>query len=212
MSWKVSVVVAAGCALFSQRAYSQEGSLSREAMLLGYIHQANQNEVAMSKLAQENSESSRVKDFAAKMINEHTQADNQIVAFAASHKIKLPSLAEMVAAREARWQDRTELANREKSVGSETGEWAFYDVEQRSVDFGFNFQSTMDKLRNLKGPAFDRPFAQAMVRNHQRVFDRLLVVSGRISDPDEAKLVDQLLPVVNQHLTMAQRLDDNLSS
>jgi predicted outer membrane protein len=190
-------------------------------MLLGFIHQANQNEISLSKLALQNSSSTQVKDFANRMITDHTQADDQVVAFANSHNIDLPSLEKMTAARAQHQADRTELANRDKEIGSETGEYAFYDVGTGGSGFGFGFQATMDKLRGLKGPDFDREFASTMVKDHQIVADRLnraLIGSAHvytthgIKDQDEVKLINQVLSVVNQHLSMAKQLQDSLKS
>jgi predicted outer membrane protein len=230
MNWKLSLMIAAGCALLSQAAYSQQrpghpkrgNRPSREAMLLGYIHQANQNEIAMSKLALENSSSTPVKDFANRMITDHTQADDQVLAFADSHKINVPTLAQMKSDRAERQAQRMELGNRDNTIGSETGEYAFDNTKVGGPGFGFDFQATMDKLRGLKGPDFDREFASAMVKDHQLVADRLnhALTGDRAGvygtrgtrDPDEIKLIKQVLSVVNQHLSMAHKLQDGLSS
>ena len=218
MNWKLSVMFVAGCSLLSQAAFSEPGNPkranrpSREAMLLGFIQQANQNEIALSKLALTNSSSAQVKDFANRMITDHTQADDQVVAFASSHNITVPSLAQMSSAREKHQEARTERANRSKEVGSETGEWAFDDVGTGGSGLGFDFKATMDKLQGLKGPDFDREYARAMIQDHQFVADRLNNARTRIKDQDELKLVDQLLPTINQHLTMAKQLNDGLNS
>jgi predicted outer membrane protein len=227
-NWKLSLMSVVGCAFLSQAAYSQEAGHPkrgdrppREAMLLGFIHQANQNEIALSKLALQNSSSTQVKDFANRMIADHTQADDQVVAFASSHNVDLPSLAKMTAARAKHQAERTELANRSKEIGSETGEYAFYDVGTGGSGFGFDFQATMDRLRDLKGPDFDREYASAMVKDHQIVSDRLNraltgsadVYSTRgIKDPNEIKLINQLLSTIGQHLSQAKQLQDSLKS
>src|SRR5229473_4084009 len=122
MNRKLGLMLVTGCALLSQAAYSETGNPergdrpSREAMLLGFIHQANQNEVALAKLAQQNSSSTQVKDFANRMITDHTQADDQVIAFANSKNVDLPSLTQMTAARAKHQAERTELANRSKEI------------------------------------------------------------------------------------------------
>src|SRR5713101_2919722 len=158
MVCQLGLMLVSGCALLSQAAYSETGNPergdrpSREAMLLGFIHQANQNE----------------------------------------------------------------------EIGSETGEYAFYNVGTGGSGFGSDFQATMDKLRGLKGPDFDREFARAMIKAHQSLIDRLnnaltpdsagpYVTQARITDPDAIKLVEQLLPTVKQHLSLAKKLNDGLN-
>jgi predicted outer membrane protein len=216
-----------GFALLSQAAHSQEpghpkrgNRPSREAMLLSFIHDANQNEIALSKLALQNSSSTQVKDFANRMITDHTQADDQVVAFANSHNIDLLSLSQLRAARAKHQAERTELANRDKEIGSETGEWAFYDTGTGGSGYGFDFQATIDKLRGLKGPDFDREYVSAMVKDHQIVSDRLNnaraapsdVYARGMTDQDEIKLIDQLKSTVNQHLTLAKQLQTSLKT
>lgn len=225
MNRKLGLMFVTGCALLSQAAYSESGNPergdrpSREAMLLGFIHQANQNEVALSKLALQNSNSSQVKDFANRMITDHTQADDQVLAFADSHNINVPSIAQINSVR----ADRTELANRNKEIGSETGEYAFFNVGTGGSGFGSDSQATMDKFRGLKGPDFDREFARAMIKDHQFLIDRLnnaltpdaagpYATQARITDPDAIKLVNQLLPTIKQHLSLAKQLNDGLNS
>jgi hypothetical protein len=50
-----------------------------------------------------------------------------------------------------------------------------------------------------------------MVQDHQKVIDKLTTARSRISDPELAGLVDKLLPTYKQHLSMAQKLQENLS-
>lgn len=217
MKWTLGVMIVASSTVLAQSnpVYlkpdrpDRPDRPNREAMVLGFIHQANQNEIALAKLALQNSNSDQVKAFANRMINEHTQADNQVVAFADSHNISLPSAAEIKAVRE-RQADRQELANRSKEIGSETGEYAFYNVGTGGS--GFQVQATIDKLSSLKGPDFDREYAQAVVKDHQLVVDGLTNARAKITDPDEMKLIDQLLPTVKQHLSSARQLNDSVNS
>jgi predicted outer membrane protein len=219
----------AGCAVLSQAAFSEQPGHPkrgdrppREAMLLGFIHQANQNEIALSKLALQNSSSTQVKDFANRMITDHTQADDQVVAFANSHNVDLLSLQQLRAARAKHQADRTELANRDKEIGSMTGEYAFYDTGTGGSGYGFNFQATMEKLRGLQGADFDREYINAMVKDHQIVAERLnnalagpspdVYRTRGIKDPAEIKLIEGLLSTINQHLAAAKQLQDSLKT
>ena len=53
------------------------------------VHHANQDEITQAKLAQQNSQNPDVKDFAAQMIKEHTDADQKVLDLARSQKLTL---------------------------------------------------------------------------------------------------------------------------
>jgi putative membrane protein len=69
----------------------------------------------------------------------------------------------------------------------------------------------MGKLRKLKGPDFDREFARAMVNDHQTMIDQLTDARARTTDSDLKSLIEKLLPTLQQHLSMAQKLQLVLS-
>src|SRR5262249_1594898 len=179
MNRKLCLTVVSSMALLSFAANAEPGhprriGPTREATLLGFIHQTNQNEIALAKLAQQNSSSTEVKNFADRMISDHTQADNQVVSFADSHQIVIPSLGQLQAAQAERRTERTIEANRAREIGSMDGEYAFYDVYSgRPGSSGFDFEATTQKLSSLKGADFDREYARVVVKDHQMVLDRL---------------------------------------
>jgi len=183
---------------------------NREAMLLGFIHHANQSEIEMSSLANQNASSSQVKDFADKTIKDHKSADDQVLAFANSHKIDLAAMHDQMKATKA-------------PSGSPSGVGGGGpDDQARATDQGMKsgagheqamaaHKAEVDKLRTLKGPEFDREYTRLMVQDHQKVIDKLTTARSRISDPELTGLVDKLLPTYKQHLAMAQKLQDTLS-
>ena len=185
---------------------------NREAMLLGFIHHANQQEIELGNLAKQNGSSSQVKDFADATIKDHKSADDQVLAFANSHKIDLSATHyQMKATKEA------------PASGSPSGVGGGSPSDQaRAADQGMKsgagheqamaaHKAEVDKLRTLKGPEFDREYTRVMVQDHQKVIDKLTTARSRISDTELTGLVDKLLPTYKQHLAMAQKLQDNLS-
>lgn len=101
-----------------------------------------------------------------------------------------------------------------EGVVPDSAEYAFMaepgmgqDAAQLRADHG----AALEKLRTLKGADFDREFARTMVKEHQMAIDRVTHARSRINDPEVTGLVDKLLPMLKQHLSMAQKLQDSLS-
>jgi putative membrane protein len=68
-------------------------------------------------------------------------------------------------------------------------------------------KATLEKLRGLKGPEFDREFANVMVKDHQKAIEKLTTARTRVSgDSELTAFIDKQLPVLKQHLSMAEKL------
>jgi putative membrane protein len=187
---------------------------NREAMLLGFIHHVNQHEIELSNLAKQNGGSSQVKDFADKIIKDHKSADDQVLALASARKIDLAAM-----------HDQMKGMKDARASGSPSGvSGGTADEHARTADQGMKsgtspehmqamaeHKAEAEKLRTLKGADFDREFVRTMAKDHQTVIDRLTSARSRISDPELTGLVDKLIPTLKDHLSTAQKLQDNLS-
>jgi len=161
-------------------------------------------------LAKQNASSSQVKDFAEKTINDHKSADDQVLAFANSHKIDLAAMQNQMKATKAPSGSPSGVGGgspSDQARAAEQGMKAGAGHEQAMAAH----KAEVDKLGTLKGPEFDREYTRLMVQGHQKVIDKLTTARSRISDPELTGLVDKLLPTYKQHLAMAQKLQDNLS-
>jgi putative membrane protein len=68
-------------------------------------------------------------------------------------------------------------------------------------------QQTIDKLSKLKGDEFDKAYAEAMVKDHQKVVAMFEKIEGELQDPDLKKFAQDTLPTLKEHLEMAQKLE-----
>jgi putative membrane protein len=59
--------------------------------VLGKLHQANQKEIEMGKVAEKNGQSKDVKAFGRMLIKDHTAADKKVTALAKKEKVELPA-------------------------------------------------------------------------------------------------------------------------
>ena len=63
-----------------------------------------------------------------------------------------------------------------------------------------------DDLAKLRGAAFDRAYAQAMVRDHQEDLRQYREEAADGTDPDVKAFAARQVPLLQEHLRMAQRL------
>jgi putative membrane protein len=67
-------------------------------------------------------------------------------------------------------------------------------------------RSGMDALRDLSGTEFDRGFLTAMVNDHDDTIRMVRNARSQTQDPEFRALLNKLLPVLQQHRDLAQRL------
>ncbi|HEY4186433.1 MAG TPA: DUF4142 domain-containing protein [Polyangia bacterium] len=65
------------------------------ADVLGKLHESNQKEISMGKLAQKNGQSKDVTKFGKMLVKDHTAADKKVEALAKQEKLDLPAPAPM---------------------------------------------------------------------------------------------------------------------
>lgn len=68
-------------------------------------------------------------------------------------------------------------------------------------------EATYQTLQNTRGHAFDKMYMDGQVQDHQMVVQAFQTEANSGTDPDVKAFAQQMLPTLQQHLTMAQRLD-----
>jgi putative membrane protein len=71
-------------------------------------------------------------------------------------------------------------------------------------------QATYDRLAKLNGAAFDRAYMQDMVADHRKDVAEFQSHSSTVQNPDLRNFVQQTTPTLQQHLAMAQQVQDSL--
>jgi predicted outer membrane protein len=66
-----------------------------------------------------------------------------------------------------------------------------------------------DKLSSLSGAAFDKTYIHAMVQGHEQTAKLYETESGTVKDSQLKSYVDQTLPVVQQHLSHIQSIQQS---
>jgi putative membrane protein len=71
-------------------------------------------------------------------------------------------------------------------------------------------QAFYDRLQNMSGKQFDNAYMNHMVRDHNRDVAKFKAESSKVQNPDLRAWVDQTLPALEQHDTMAKNTDQQI--
>jgi putative membrane protein len=119
-------------------------------------------EVQLGQLAEQKATSAQVKEFAQRMVRDHTQANQELIQLGKSENLNVP----------------TQLDATHKSE--------------------------MDRLTAMTGNAFDAAYMQHMVQDHQKTVTEFQKQAQSGSDPALKAFAQKQLPILQQHLQMAQ--------
>ncbi|RNI31099.1 DUF4142 domain-containing protein [Rufibacter latericius] len=76
------------------------------------------------------------------------------------------------------------------------------------AQMGSEKKALVDSLENKKGEEFDQTFADLEVTAHQEAIAFYEQADKEVADPDVQQFIDQILPVLKEHLAAAQELKD----
>jgi putative membrane protein len=66
----------------------------------------------------------------------------------------------------------------------------------------------ISKLQKASGADFDREFAQHSVKEHEKDIKKFEKAAAKLNDPDVKAWAQKQLPVLREHLAMAQKLPE----
>lgn len=162
-----------------------------------------QMEVHMGKLGVQKAQNEQVKQFAQKLIDDHTKANQELKQIASSKGITLPDSADEVAGT-GRDTDRSRV--REKS-DAEAGS-SRQKVRDRAAASGEKAgnKAEMQKLHSLSGTDFDREFVRMAVTDHEKDVKEFEKASQKLDDAELKSFAQKTLPTLREHLQQARGL------
>jgi len=141
------------------------------------------------------------------------QQDRQFINEAASGgmaEVKLGQLAQQKAAEDSvksfgnrMVTDHQKANNDLKQVADKVGVTLPTKLESKD-------QTTYDRLSKLNGPEFDRAYMQDMVADHRKDVADFQKESSAAQNPDLKDFVTKTTPVLQQHLAMAQQVQNSI--
>jgi putative membrane protein len=123
-------------------------------------------EVQSGQLAQQKASDPAVKEFANRLVQDHTKANDELKQIAQAKGVQMPD--------KEKWGERREIG----------------------------------KLDKLSGAAFDHEFAMRSVSDHQKDIQEFEKAASKVKDPDVKAWAEKQLPVLREHLAMAQKLPE----
>jgi len=126
-------------------------------------------EVDLAKLAAQKASNTAVKDFAQRMIRDHSEANDRLASLAKANGIALPDQ---------------------------------FDSEQRSM---------RDRLQQADKTEFDHAYIRGQITDHQKTVQLLIYQIGSGENEDLKAFASDTLPIVLDHLRMAQSIAAEIS-
>jgi putative membrane protein len=74
-------------------------------------------------------------------------------------------------------------------------------------DLSSEQKAMLQHLSGLRGGEFDTAFQQHAVQDHQKDIEKFKTAAGKAKDPELRSLAEKTLPVLQQHLDLANQLD-----
>jgi putative membrane protein len=160
----LGVVVMLGLALGASAQQADESAQASDPLFVHSAAQSNIYEIGSSRLAVQNAEGQEVKDFAQKIIDDHTKATSQLIA--AVEGLDIRPTADMTQA------------------------------QQLKVNY----------LGTLQGPEFEAAYLEQQVLAHEEAVSLFETASSMVQEQQLKTFIDETLPVLQEHLQMAQEL------
>jgi putative membrane protein len=127
-------------------------------------------EVELGRLAQQKGASEQVKQFGARMVADHSKANEELKQIASAKGIQVPATLDK------------------------------------------KHEKTVDKLQKLSGADFDRHYMKEMVSDHKEDVSEFKKEANSGKDPELKAFAGKTLPVLQEHLKMAQAAHDAVKS
>ncbi len=80
------------------------------------------------------------------------------------------------------------------------------------VKFSRKEDSTIADLQKASGADFDRAYAKAMLKDHKTDVKEFREAAKDLKDPDLKAFAEKTLPVLEEHLRMAEQLEQNVKA
>lgn len=156
-------------------------------------------EIQASQLALSNSQNQSVKDFAHRMITDHSQANAKLMALAQQKGLNLPG-TNTFATDDPAW-------NNPLVIGSEP----IKDAYLLKTNLALVSYQDIRQLKGLSGRDFDLAYARTMVMDHINTVAEFEAADRVLTDPDLKNFAEQTLPTLREHRQMARKLANELN-
>jgi putative membrane protein len=176
-------------------------TLVSDNAVLAKMHETNQLEITLGRLAARNGSSQQVKTFGTRLARDHQAADKKVTALAKKLGITLTQGHDMAA------HPTPQGKPYQRGDSAQSGD----TTSRPAVEMETHAQLTQ-RLTSLRGAEFDAAFFDAMIKGHEKTIALLERAQGQTQQPELRTLIAQTLPAVRAHLQTAQSLSGSITS
>jgi putative membrane protein len=149
-------------------------------------------EVEIGNMALRQSSNDQVKEFAQRLINDHTSADKKLEQIAKEYGVSEITAPSKTGPAYRSSQERTSM--------NKTG------IDPKTNQPAPGPRAASDPLANMTGKDFDRAFAQQMIRDHQQTITDFEAARSTVMNADLKAFITETLPTLQEHLQHAREL------
>jgi putative membrane protein len=175
---------------------NRKGMAMTDEKVLRHLHHANLEEIKAGQMAQTKASSPGVKDYGRTLVQDHQQADKQVLAMADKMHVDMNKNMDMSDMDHSK-MDHSKM-DQSKTDQSQTSGMDHQDKMKMH-------QAKMDELQKLSGKQFDQAFLSMMAEGHDHVIQMVQAAQGTAKG-DMKAMLDQMLPTLERHKQMAQDL------
>lgn len=184
-----------------------------ESVLVSRMHLINELEIKAGKMASEKGSEFDIRQFGDRLRRDHSLADRIVMAYANQHN--LPILAPDLAAQKMQtipsYVPVTEvfpvhMPNQQSQPSVPGAGISPYTRAQVFLEQVHQAQQMMQKLKEMKGAAFDAMFTQFMVTGHTRAIGTLSLYRAMLPHNGLRAMLGKMIPILEQHYDIAARL------
>jgi putative membrane protein len=176
------------------RGMDRKGMAMTDEQVLRHLHHANMEEIKAGQMAQSKASAPAVKDYARTLVQDHQQADKQVLAMGDKMHVDMKKNMDMSD------MDHSKM-DHSKMDHSQTSNM---DHDKMKMH-----QAKMDEMQKLTGKDFDKAYLTMMVNGHEHVIS-MVNAAQATAKGDLKAMLDQMLPTLERHKQMAQDLMKNL--
>jgi len=180
---------------------NRKGMAMTDDKVLRHLHHANLEEIKAGQMAQTKASSPGVKDYARTLVQDHQQADKQVLAMAEKMHVDMNKNMDMSDMDHSK-MDHSKM-DHSKMDQSKTDQSQTSGMDHQ--DKMKMHQAKMDEMQKLSGKEFDRSFLSMMAEGHDHVIEMVKTAQGTAKG-DLKAMLDQMLPTLERHKQMAQDL------
>jgi putative membrane protein len=159
-------------------------------------------EIFLSKVALDETTNTDIKEFARRMVKDHSKANKKLMKIAEAEGLNFPS-TNTFSADDPSWSD-PRISNPDSLKGAEM-------LTMTNLPYLTDYQD-IKRLQSLAGDQFVQAYLSEMVMDHAQAVSEFETASQTLSDRKLKKFAGKTLPTLQKHSEMAQKLNDEYNT